>query len=161
MVAIFTLMHIVHVLGVILWIGGLAFITILVIPATIKNPNALEKVLQFQRIEHKFAPIARVYNLIVLISGFYMFFSLGLEEVIFTSSGMPLLFMTVVGIFWFIMLFGLEPLIIKKVLDRMAKKPEEMNIDSIFAVMNKLHWVLLTISLLASGAGVIVAHGYF
>ena len=157
---IFSLMHISHVVFVILWIGGLGFVTMMVLPAVIKNPNALEKVLQFQRIEHRFAPVAKLYNLIVGVSGFYMLFYMGSESLLFTREGASLTFMTVVWVFWAVMLFGLEPLVIKKLLERMIRGNEEMDIDSIFAKVAKLHWVLLFISLAACGAGVVFAHGY-
>ncbi|MCK5237437.1 MAG: hypothetical protein KAR06_10685 [Deltaproteobacteria bacterium] len=158
---LFSVMHLIHLIFVILWIGGLAFITMLVLPAVIRTPDSLEKVLQFQRIEHRFAPIARVYSAIVGISGFVMMFMMGWQGVIFTAAGLPLLFMTLVWCFWTVMLFGLEPIIIKKMLDNMAKDPDEMTINSVFKRMNVLHWVLLFVSLLASAAGAVFAHGFF
>ena len=42
---ILTLMHIVHLLTVILWIGGLGFITILMLPLIIRMEDPLQKVL--------------------------------------------------------------------------------------------------------------------
>ena len=159
---IFSLLHITHILSVILWIGGLAFITILILPMIIKMPNPLEKVLLFQRIEHRFAPAARLYSAVTGISGFAMFFMMDLQDVIFTGEGLPLLFMVIVWIFWTIMLFGLEPLIIKRMLDRLASnKGDGLEIEDVFKRMNLLHWLLLFISLAASASGVIFAHGYF
>jgi uncharacterized membrane protein len=156
---LFSIMHIIHILGVILWIGGLGFITIIVFPAILKTTDPLQKVLQFQRIEHRFAPLARVYNLIVGISGFTMLGVTGWHSVLFTRQGAPLLFMLVIWVFWAVMLFGLEPLIIKKMLDRMANSGQEMDIDGIFARMNRLHWILLIISLAAAAAGAVFTHG--
>jgi uncharacterized membrane protein len=156
---LFSIMHIIHILGVILWIGGLGFITIIVFPAILKTSDPLQKVLQFQRIEHRFAPLARVYNLVVGISGFAMLGLTGWHSVLFTRQGAPLLFMVVIWVFWAVMLFGLEPLVVKKMLDRMASGGHKMDIDGIFKTMNGLHWVLLVISLLASAAGAVFTHG--
>lgn len=152
-------MHIIHLLTVILWIGGLAFVTIIVLPMAIKTPDALQKVLMFQRVEHRFAKLARIYNLIVGISGFIMLFITGWYGLLFTRAGIALTVMTMIWVFWFIMLFGLEPLIIKKMLDQMAKSGAKMDIDGIFGRLNKMHWLMVAVSLAAAAAGALVAHG--
>lgn len=155
---LFSIMHIIHVLTVILWIGGLAFVTTMIFPVIYKTPDALQKVLFFQRIEHKFAKIARTYNLITGISGFAMVIIMGWFPVMLTKEGLGLTIMAVIWVIWFVMLWGLEPLIIKKMLDNMAKKGAQMDIDGIFKRLNKMHWVLLTASLVASAAGAVFAH---
>ena len=48
--------------------------------------------------------------------------------------------------------------LIKKMLENMAKNGDEMTIDSVFKRVNRMHWVLLFVSLLASIAGVLTAH---
>ena len=151
-------MHIIHLLAVIIWIGGLAFVTVIIFPVIFKTPDPLGKVLTFQRIEHRFARIARFFVVIVGISGIAMLFITGWHALLFTSSGIPLTFMSLLWVFWMVMLFGVEPLVIKKMLERMAKEPEEMTIDSVFKRVNRMHWVLLFASLLASIAGVLTAH---
>jgi uncharacterized membrane protein len=154
----FLIMHIIHLLAVIIWIGGLAFVTIIIFPVIFKTPDPLQKVLTFQRIEHRFAKIARYFVVLVGLSGFAMLFITNWHVLLFTRSGVPLTFMTIVWVFWMIMLFGVEPLVIKKMLERMAKEPEEMTIDSVFARVNRMHWVLLFVSMLASIAGVLTGH---
>jgi len=156
---LFVLMHIIHLLTVILWIGGLAFVTMIVLPMAIKTPDALQKVLLFQRVEHRFAGIARVYNLVTGITGFVMIFMTGWYRALFTRSGIPLTVMTLIWVFWFVMLFGLEPIIIRKMLDRMAKGGEKLEIDTIFIRLNRLHYFMVAISLVAAAAGALVAHG--
>jgi len=158
---LFYLMHIVHLLTVILWIGGLAFVTIIVLPMAIRTPDALQKVLTFQRVERGFAKLARVYNLVTGISGLIMMFLMGWQKVLFTRAGLPLTFMFLIWVFWFIMLFGLEPIVIKKMLENLAKSGNKMDIDTVFKRMNRLHWFMVIISLAASVAGALVAHGPF
>jgi len=158
---LFSILHLIHVLTVIIWIGGLAFITMLVLPMIIGMPDALQKVLFFQRIEHRFAPRARIFSATVVISGLIMMFSTGWHAMLFTKRGIPLLVMLVIGLFWIVMLFGLEPRIIKRMLANLAKSGEKMEIETVFNRMNRLHWVLFIVSLIASAAGVIFAHGYF
>ena len=153
-------MHIIHLLTVIIWIGGLSFITIIVIPMLISWDDPLQKVLTFQRIEHRFAPVARIYNIITGVTGFVMLYLTGWYKLYHTAKGLPLLIMTIIWLVWFVMLFGLEPLIVKKMLDRMIKSGVKMEIEAVFSRMNKMHWVLLLLSLVASTAGIIFAHGY-
>ena len=155
---VFLIMHIIHLLAVIIWIGGLAFVTIIIFPVIFKTPDPLQKVLTFQRIEHRFAKIARFFVVLVGLSGFGMLFITGWYLALFTIPGLPLTFMTLVWVFWMIMLFGVEPLIIKKMLERMAKEGNEMTIDSVFKRVNRMHWILLFVSLLASTAGAVTAH---
>ncbi len=154
---LFYLMHIIHLLTVILWIGGLAFVTYIVLPMAIKTPDALQKVLLFQRIEHRFAKVARIYNVITGASGFVMIIMTGWYRMLFTRAGIPLTVMTMIWVFWFVMLWGLEPLVIKKMLTNMLKDPN-MDIDGIFKRLNTMHWFMVVVSLVAATAGVFVAH---
>ena len=156
---LFYLMHIIHVLTVILWIGGLGFVTMMVFPVIFATPDALQKVLTFQRIEHRFAKVARAYNLVTGATGFAMVFQMGWHTVYLTKAGLPLLVMTIIWVFWFVMLFGLEPIIIRKMLERMAKEREKMDIDGVFRRMHRVHWVFLIVSLVAAASGAIFAHG--
>lgn len=159
---LFSIMHILHILTVVAWIGGLAFITTLILPVLLKMSNPLEKVLFFQRIEHRFAPLARVYVAVVGISGFTMFFVMGLQSVLFTREGFFLLFMIAVWVFWVVMLFGVEPLVVKRMLDNLSKqKGEGLEIEDVFRRMNVMHRVLLAVSLAAAASGAIFAHGHF
>ncbi len=158
---LFSLMHFLHVVFVILWIGGLGFITIVVLPMIVRMQDPLQKVLFFQRIEHKFAPLAKLYNAIVGITGFVMLYISGWHTIMLTWKGLSLLFMVAVWVFWAVMLFGLEPLVVRKMIDNLAKSGEKMEIETIFGRMNRLHWVLLVVSLLASISGVAFGHGYF
>jgi len=155
----FAIMHITHLLTVILWIGGLAFITGIVFPIIIKTQDPLAKVLLFQKIEHRFSRLAKIYNLITGATGIIMVLLMGWQSVIFTRQGLPLLIMALIWVFWFVMLFGLEPLVIRKMLERMMKNSDKMDIDAVFSRMNKMHWFLLIISLIAASCGAIFAHG--
>ncbi|MBI5560819.1 MAG: hypothetical protein HY883_06050, partial [Deltaproteobacteria bacterium] len=143
-------LHVIHLLTVIIWIGGLAFITMLVLPMVVGMQDALQKVLFFQRIEHRFAPAARIYNAIVVITGLLLMFLGGWHTALFTRQGVPLLIMLIIGIFWTVMLFGLEPRIIKKMLGRLAKSGEKMEIETVFKRLNRMHWILLVVSLAAA-----------
>ncbi len=159
---LFSIMHIIHLLAVVLWIGGLAFVTAIILPMILRNPDALGKVLLFRGVERRFAKIAKALNLVTGFTGFAMVFIMGWGPVMFTRPGLPLLVMTLIWLFWFVMLFGLEPIIIKRMLDKMARDAEGgggLEIDAVFRRMNTMHWVLLLLSLVAIASGAVFAHG--
>ncbi|MFQ5479718.1 MAG: hypothetical protein ACE5DW_00380 [Thermodesulfobacteriota bacterium] len=154
----FNLMHITHLVAVILWIGGLAFITTMIFPIIIRTEDALGKVLLFRKIEHRFAKTARIYNLITGATGIIMVLYMGWQDTIFTGHGLSLLLMALIWVFWFVMLFGLEPFVIRRMLERMLEKDTTLDIDAVFRRMNKMHWILLVVSIIAVASGACFAH---
>lgn len=148
---------IVHTLTVILWIGGLAFVTTVIFPIIYTTKEPLQKVLLFQRIEHRYVKIAKTYAVITAASGFLMLFWTGFYRALFTWRGMGLTLMALMGLFWLVLLFGLEPILIKRLL-KLAEKGER-DPNAIFGLLNRFHWVMLALSLAAGAGGVTYAHG--
>lgn len=64
--------RIVHVLSVVLWIGGVAFVTTVLIPAIRKQPSDSRRVEVFEQLEARFSLQARVTTLLAGASGFYL-----------------------------------------------------------------------------------------
>ena len=60
-----------HVLGVVLWIGGVAFVTTVLLPAVRRMRLPEERVQFFEAIEGRFAWQARVTTVLVGTTGFY------------------------------------------------------------------------------------------
>jgi uncharacterized membrane protein len=67
----------VHVLAVVVWIGGVWFVTTIVLPAMRKKPS-WEWFQEFDAVERRFAPQARIAVLLVLVSGLYMLYQYNL-----------------------------------------------------------------------------------
>jgi len=61
-----------HVLGVVLWIGGVAFVTTTLIPSLRKMSDSDKRLALFEQLEGKFAFQARIVTLITGLTGFYM-----------------------------------------------------------------------------------------
>jgi uncharacterized membrane protein len=61
-----------HIAFVVLWIGGVAFVTTVLLPAVrhLKGPH--ERMELFDHIERRFASQARISTIIVGMTGFYM-----------------------------------------------------------------------------------------
>lgn len=159
----FVSMHIIHLLSVILWIGGLAFVTFNVFPAIYRETDSLKKVLLFQRIEHRFSAQARILSLLTGITGIAMVY-IGnwwvwlTGDGLSTLKGMSLLFMIIMWAFWTVLLFGLEPIIIRKMLKKYELNHDKYEIDDVFKRVNILHYVLLTLTLIACAGGAMFAH---
>ena len=62
----------IHVFGVVLWIGGVAFVTTVLLPAVRRMKSPEERVAFFEAVEGRFAWQARGTTLLVGLSGFHM-----------------------------------------------------------------------------------------
>ena len=69
--------RVLHVLGVVLWIGGMAFVTSVLLPAVKRMREPAEGVGFFEKVESGFARQARVTTLLTGLSGFYLVHRLG------------------------------------------------------------------------------------
>ena len=61
-----------HVLAVVLWIGGVGFVTTVLLPAVRRLKTPAERVAFFDAIERRFAWQARATTLLGGLTGFYM-----------------------------------------------------------------------------------------
>ena len=61
-----------HVLAVVLWIGGVGFVTTVLLPAVRRLKTPAERVTFFDAIERRFAWQARATTLLGGLTGFYM-----------------------------------------------------------------------------------------
>lgn len=70
----FVLARILHVIGVVFWIGGVAFVTNVLIPSLKKIPDIYDRLRLFEKLEGKFSFQAKISTLITGISGIYMIY---------------------------------------------------------------------------------------
>ena len=69
-----------HVLAVVIWIGGVAMATTVALPAVRHGDLGSDKFRAFQAIEHRFAWQARTAIIVVGLTGFYMTWRLDLWD---------------------------------------------------------------------------------
>ena len=153
----FTLARVIHVIAVILWIGGVSMVTTVLIPAIKKMKSKEEQIESFESIEGKFALQAKVTTLLTGLSGFYMIYELNAWSRYLDYRFWWIHAMTLVWIIFSLILFMLEPLILHKAFKKHAKK----NPERTFWVMYRLHWMLLIISLITTAGAVAGSHGWF
>ena len=150
-----TLALAIHVLAVVLWIGGVAMVTTVLLPATRRLKSVEERLAFFAAIERRFAWQARGTTLLAGLSGFYMADRLGLWPAFATVGGWWLDAMVLVWLLFTLMLFVAEPLFLGRWLEARARRAP----DATFALLQRLHWVLLALSLAAIVGAVAGSHG--
>ena len=144
----------IHVLGVVVWIGGVAFVTIIVFPMLLRMEGSLEKMLLFQGIEHRFAKIAKIWVAVVGITGAWMLQITGEWKTLFSAAGIGPTLMLIVWTFYLLVLLFEARLF--KVLFR---GEAQQDTSRVFFRLSAFHWVVLSLSLLAIGVGVWAGHG--
>ena len=150
-----TLARALHVVFVVLWIGGVAFVTTVLLPAVRRLKAPSERVQFFDEIEQRFAFQARISTVVVGLTGFYMVyrFNLGIASGMVRVGGwMP---WSVFGGIFILMLSVAEPLVLHRwLLARAQAKPE-----ATFSLVEWLHRALLLLSLITVLGAVAGSHG--
>jgi uncharacterized membrane protein len=152
----FTLARIIHVIAVILWIGGVAMVTTVIIPAIKRIKSKDEQIKTFEQIEGRFALQAKITTLLTGVSGFYMLYELDGWHRYFDFKYWWIHAMTLVWILFTLVLYVLEPLVLHK----LFKKYAEKNPKKTFEFIHKVHWILLMLSLIATAGAVAGSHGW-
>ena len=153
----FGLARAIHVVGVVLWIGGVAFVTTTLIPALRKMPDSDKRLELFERLEGKFAFQARIVTLVTGLTGFYMLEYMKAWERYQQLQFWWLHLMTLIWLIFMLVLFVLEPL----VLHRRFKMLATENSDRAFALLHGMHKILLVLSLITVFGTVAAVHGLF
>lgn len=146
---LYTIALIIHVLCVVVWIGGVAFVTMVVFPVIQRAQSSLEQVLMFQAVEHRFARIAKVLVILSGLTGGYMLYEKGLS-----ATGHGVWPMLLVWSIYAMLLFFLEPVLFRKLFPADRK----FSTKQVFFRLQVFHWFVLTLSLSAIAAGVWSGH---
>ena len=152
----FVFARVLHVLGVVLWIGGVAMVTTVLLPAVAQMKSAAERVEFFERIERRFATQARFTTLLVGLSGFYMVHLLDAWSRFAELRFWWMHAMVLVWLMFTLMLFVLEPLVLQRQLKQRAQHYPEKT----FVLIQRMHWLLLSLSLIAVAGAVAGSHGW-
>ena len=134
------LARVLHVLGVVLWIGGVAFVTLVVMPLVKSAEFARVRLAQFQQIENGFATQARIWVLIAGAGGLWMVWRADMWGRFFDLHYWWMHPMAAVWAIFALMLFVVEPL----GLHRRMKHSSSPAIN--FAKMVRVHQLLLAVS---------------
>jgi uncharacterized membrane protein len=138
------LARVVHVVGVVLWIGGVAFVTTVLIPSLRQMPEN-ERFDLFERLEGRFAFQAKIVTLVTALSGVYMLHVLKAWTRYLDPAYWWMHLMTFVWLIFTVVLFVLEPLF----LHRWFRDEATRDSDRAFRWLHTMHKILLVVSLIA------------
>lgn len=153
----FVFARVLHVLGVVFWIGGVAMVTTVLLPTVAKMKSIEERVEFFELLESRFARQARLTTLLVGVSGFYMVHILDAWSRFTELQYWWMHAMVLVWGVFTLMLFVLEPWVLHQ---WFASRARNKSVQT-FALIQRLHWFLLSISLITIAGAVAGSHGWF
>ncbi|MCE5313221.1 MAG: hypothetical protein LLF86_08740 [Nitrospiraceae bacterium] len=150
----FGLIMALHVLSVVIWIGGVAFVTMIVFPMIMRTEGSLQKVLFFQGIEHRFARIAKWCVAVSGATGLLLLQITNEWSILFRKAGIgPTVMLIVWTIYLLVLLFE------SKLFSVIFGKADSEDSTKIFRKLTIFHWIVLVLSLAAVGIGVWAGHG--
>jgi len=143
----------IHVLAVVVWIGGVAMVTTVILPMVRRAPMPADGQVLLEAVERRFIWQARIATLLVAASGFYMVQRLDLwgrfrNIEFWWMHAMVLLWL----IFTFVLFIG-EPLAAR------AHRKHGSQPKRRLSFMQWLHWVLLLLSAITVLAAVAGSQG--
>lgn len=146
--------RVVHVLAVVLWIGGVGFVTLALLPYARGAASAAEGVRAFEAMERRFARQARLWVLLAGLSGLWISHRYELWPRFLDPAAWWMHAMVAVWLLFAVMLFIAEPLFLDRWFARRAAADPRGTLRLIFA----LHVVLLSFSLLTVAGAVWGVH---
>lgn len=145
-----------HVVAVVIWIGGVSMVTTVVFPGLLRGALGPDRLLAFQAIERRFKWQARAAIIVVGLSGFYIIYRLDLWDRFQTVDFWWMHAMVCLWLLFAFMLFIAEPFILHRYIHRWAKTDPDMT----FRRMSRAHWIVLGLSLATVFAAVAGGHGW-
>lgn len=145
-----------HVLAVVIWIGGVAMVTMVVLPAVRRGDLGPDRLPIFEAIERRFSRHARIAILIVGLTGLYMIDRGDLWSRFRFGEFWWMHAMVATWLVFSALLFVVEPLMPRRRFDRWAA----VQPDAAFGWLQRSHWVLLVLSLITIFGAVAGSHGW-
>jgi len=150
-----TISRAIHILSIVIWIGGVSFVTAIILPAIKSQFGFAQQESIFQLVENRFAKLAKWMVIIAGASGFYMVYLLDAWD---RFMGVQFFWMHAMVLIWGIFmlaLFVIEPILAKNHVKHSQDPKQTLKLTL------RLHFVLLTLSLLTVFVAVLGAHGVF
>ncbi len=153
---IHVLARVIHVLAVVHWIGGVAMVTLVILPQMLRLPAA-ERLAGFERIEGRFGAQAMISTLAAGLSGLWMLWLTDGWGLFLIPAFWWMHLMVAVWAIFTLVLFVLEPLVLHRWFHARAQRDP----DGTFRLVLRAHRLLLALSVLAVAGAVQGAHGGF
>lgn len=150
-----TIARALHVLAVVHWIGGVSMVTLVILPGLNRGVPASARLGLFEVIEGRFAKQARLSTLLAGLTGLYMTYRLDAWDRFSDPRFWWMDAMVAIWAIFTVMLFIVEPFFLHHRLREDASRDPE----GTFRKVQRMHIVLLTLSLVTVGGAVLGAHG--
>jgi uncharacterized membrane protein len=148
----------IHVLAVVLWIGGVGFVTTVLFPGVRRTVPPAQRLAAFARFEASFAGQARVSVGVAGLSGLYLTARLDAWA---RFGSLRFWWMDAMVCLWAVfalMLFVIEPLVLHRRLAAAMARPDA---GAAFDRMERFHRIMLGLSLVTVFGAAAGAHGLF
>jgi len=152
---LFVIARALHILGVVVWIGGVSFVTLVLIPAIKRVESNQGKMQLFEHLEGRFAFQAKIATLVTVFSGVYMLEYLHCWDRYLHLQFWWMHLMTFVWFVFSMVLFVLEPLFLHEWFRKHATK----DVDGTFRLVHRMHIILLSLSVIAIVGAMAGSHG--
>lgn len=143
-----------HVLAVIHWIGGLAFVTLVVLPLARSRLTEKEGLALFESVERRFSAQVRISVPLVGASGFWMTYRLALWDRFIDPNFWWMAAMLGLWIVFMFVLFVIEPL-----LHTQFEKKALLNPATTLRRLSRVHELLLLMAIFTAFGVVAGAYG--
>ena len=145
----------VHVLAVVVWIGGVSMATTVALPAVRARKLGADPLKAFQAIEGRFVWQARSAVVLTGLSGLYMVSQMELWDQFKHLQFWWMHAMVTTWVLFALLLFIAEPLFLHRRFERLA----HVDPERAFAWLHRVHWVVLSLSYLTIAGAVAGVHG--
>jgi len=142
-----------HVLAVVVWIGGVAFVTAIVFPVLGRMEDSMAKVSFFMGFEKRFQFLAKILVIIAGATGILLFFERGGFGSLTNTEALLMGYKFFVWVLYFALLFGAE----KRLMATLVSS--NTPVEKAFKRLTLFHWVVLILSLLAVISGIRLVRG--
>lgn len=151
----FVLARAIHVIAVLFWIGGVGFVTWVVMPALCTGERPGDRLARFQQIEGHFAWQARIWVALAGASGFWLLYRADMWSRFAEPRFWWMHLMVALWAAFALMLFLIEPLALHRRMAHSAKPEAD------FARIMRLHQFLTLLSIVTIFGAVGGSHGQF
>ncbi|MDI9850150.1 hypothetical protein QM467_19110 [Rhodoblastus sp. 17X3] len=145
-----------HVLALVHWIGGVAFVTLVVLPLARSRALATDALALFETVERRFAAQVRVSIPLAGAAGLWMTYRLDLWARFADPHFWWMSAMLGLWLVFMLMVFVLEPLLHAR-FEQLAQRDPESTLRR----MARLHSVLLAVAAVTLLGAVAGAHGFY
>lgn len=146
--------RVLHVLGVVVWIGGVFFVTTVLLPY-VKALKTDDPAALFEKIEDRFSKYAKISVALTGISGFYMIDVMNLWSRFADIRFWWMHAMVFVWLVFSVILMVVEPVLRKK----MERNELEIAPETFIRTASRVHFVLLIVSMLTIVGAAAGSHG--